>query len=84
MYLIINLLTKCLWGAFGGIFFSFWALSKRGTQKVPDFSEQHGDVFLFWTAIFLATMMLFKPEEVEGKVGVILYILQVSQNLLYN
>lgn len=25
-------------------------------------------------------MMLFKPEEVEGKVGVILYILQVSQN----
>ncbi|XP_027001551.1 transmembrane protein 116 [Tachysurus fulvidraco] len=42
--------------------------------------------FLFWTAIFLATMMLFKPEEVEGKVGVILYILQAftsgSQGLL--
>ncbi|KAI4904373.1 hypothetical protein NFI96_028883 [Prochilodus magdalenae] len=37
-------------------------------------------------AIFLAAMMLFKPDEVEGWVGVILYILQAftsaSQGLL--
>ncbi|KAF5904802.1 transmembrane protein, partial [Clarias magur] len=32
--------------------------------------------FCWGPAIFLATMILFKPEEVEGKVGVILYILQ--------
>ncbi|KAB5528400.1 hypothetical protein PHYPO_G00139790 [Pangasianodon hypophthalmus] len=42
--------------------------------------------FCWGPAIFLATMMLFKPEEVEGKVGVILYILQAftsgSQGLL--
>ncbi|XP_060763667.1 transmembrane protein 116 isoform X2 [Neoarius graeffei] len=42
--------------------------------------------FCWGPAIFLATMMLFKPEEVEGRVGVILYILQAftsgSQGLL--
>ncbi|XP_072520777.1 transmembrane protein 116 [Salminus brasiliensis] len=43
--------------------------------------------FFCWApAILLATMMLFKPEEVKGWVGVILYILQAftsaSQGLL--
>lgn len=42
--------------------------------------------FCWGPAIFLATMMLIKPEEVEGRVGVILYILQAftsgSQGLL--
>ncbi|KAI5613297.1 transmembrane protein 116, partial [Silurus asotus] len=42
--------------------------------------------FCWGPAIFLATILLFKPEVVEGKVGVILYILQAftsgSQGLL--
>lgn len=51
--------------------------AKEELKKVPNFNV---NVFFLWTAIFLAAMMLFKPEEVEGRVGVILYILQVSQN----
>lgn len=34
--------------------------------------------FVFIAATFLAIMMLVKPDAVEGGVGVILYILQVS------
>uniref|UniRef100_A0A3B1K982 Transmembrane protein 116 n=1 Tax=Astyanax mexicanus TaxID=7994 RepID=A0A3B1K982_ASTMX len=44
-------------------------------------------VFFFcWGTILLATLMLFKPEEVKGRMGVILYISQAftsaSQGLL--
>ncbi len=35
---------------------------------------------LFISAIFLAAMMLVKPDIIEGRMGVILYILQVRQN----
>ncbi|XP_066510467.1 transmembrane protein 116-like [Hoplias malabaricus] len=43
--------------------------------------------FFCWApAVLLASMMLFKPEDVEGRVGVVLYILQAftsaSQGLL--